>query len=111
MMNGFGDVAEIERLRADLAASAGVRVSYHHADLSRAAEVAALVAATEAEFGGVDIRVNNAGLQHVAPVEDFPPEKWDQLRAVILDASFHTTRAALPAFRSTVVGRPADQRR
>lgn len=111
MMNGFGDVAEIERLRADLAASAGVRVSYHHADLSRAAEVAALVAATEAEFGGVDILVNNAGLQHVAPVEDFPPEKWDQLRAVILDASFHTTRAALPAFRSTVVGRPADQRR
>jgi len=80
-------------------------------DLSRAAEVAALVAATEAEFGGVDILVNNAGLQHVAPVEEFPPEKWDQLRAVILDASFHTIRAALPAFRSTVVGRPADQRR
>ncbi len=105
MLNGFGDAAAIETLRRDLAAEAGVRVAYHPADVSQPAEVAALVAATEAAFGAVDILVNNAGLQHVAPVDEFPEEKWTLIQDVVLNSSFHAIKAALPGMKRRNSGR------
>lgn len=95
VMNGFGDVAAA---RAEVLACArpGARIDYHGADLSRADEVAALVAHVDAEFGGVDVLVNNAGIQHVASIESFPAERWDAILAVNLSSAFHTTRLALP---------------
>ena len=105
MLNGFGDDAVIAKLRDDMARKAGVEVAYHGADMSKPAEIAALVAATEARFGGVDILANNAGIQHVARIENFPPEKWDAIIAVNLSASFHTIRAALPLMKQKGWGR------
>ena len=96
MLNGLGDPAAIERTRRDLAAETGADVRFHGADLTRPGEVAALVAATEAAFGGIDILVNNAGIQFVAPVDEFPPEKWAAIQDIVLIASFHAIRAALP---------------
>eukprot|EP01041_Mallomonas_annulata_P038127 gene38127-61564_t len=92
VLNGFGDAAGPQ---AEVAAF-GTEVAFHGADMSRPEAVMALVAATEAAFGGVDILVNNAGVQCVAPVEEFPPEQWERIRAIVLDASFHATRAVLP---------------
>ena len=105
MLNGFGDAAAIERTRDELAAKTGAEVRYHGADMSRPEAVMALVAATEAAFGGVDILVNNAGVQCVAPVEEFPPEQWERIRAIVLDASFHATRAVLPGMKQRNWGR------
>ncbi|MFA5950857.1 MAG: 3-hydroxybutyrate dehydrogenase [Hyphomicrobium sp.] len=105
MLNGFGDAAEIEKLRSDLAAQYNVKVGYNGADLSKSADVARLVAATEQEFGGLDILVNNAGIQHVAPIEDFAPEKWDAVIAINLSSCFHAIRAALPGMRRRGWGR------
>jgi 3-hydroxybutyrate dehydrogenase len=105
MLNGFGDDAVIAKLRGDIAGKSGVEVAYHGADMSKPAEIAALVAATEAKFGSVDILVNNAGIQHVARIENFPPEKWDAIIAVNLSASFHTIRAALPLMKKKGWGR------
>jgi len=105
MLNGFGDAAEIEKLRSDLAAQHKVKVGYNSADLSKSSDVAGLVAATEQELGSLDILVNNAGIQHVAPVEDFPPEKWDAVIAINLSSSFHAIRAALPGMRRHNWGR------
>jgi 3-hydroxybutyrate dehydrogenase len=105
VLNGFGDAGEIERLRADIARTFDVPASYHGADMSRPAEIAALVAHAEKSHGRVDILVNNAGIQHVAPVEEFPPEKWDAILAINLSSSFHTVRAALPGMRSRNWGR------
>ena len=105
MLNGFGDAATIETLRRDLAAETGVRVAYHGADVSRPEAVAALVAATEAAFGAVDILVNNAGLQHVAPVDEFPEEKWTLIQDVVLNSAFHATKAALPGMKRRNWGR------
>ncbi len=96
LLNGFGEAASIGRLRDELAATHGVRVGYSGADMSRPQEVAAMVAQATAELGGVDILVNNAGIQHVAPVQEFPPERWDAILAVNLSAAFHAIRAALP---------------
>jgi 3-hydroxybutyrate dehydrogenase len=95
VMNGFGDVAAA-RAEVEACAQPGARVDYHGADLSRADEVAALVAHVEASFGGVDVLVNNAGIQHVASVAEFPAERWDAILAVNLSSAFHTTRLALP---------------
>lgn len=103
MLNGFGSPEDIARLRDELAAT--VRVAYHPADVSQPDEVAALVAAAEEAFGAIDILVNNAGLQHVAPVDEFPIEKWNLLRAVILDGAFHATRATLPGMKRRGWGR------
>lgn len=105
MLNGFGDAAEIEALRTSLAAEHGVKVAYNPADLSKSTEVSGLIAAAEAEFGKVDILVNNAGIQHVAPIEDFPPEKWDAVIAINLSSCFHAIRAALPGMRQRGWGR------
>ena len=101
MLNGFGNVDEA---RAEVAAF-GTRVSYHGADMSKPAEIEAMMQAAAAEFGRVDILVNNAGIQHVAQVEDFPAERWDAIMAINLSSTFHTTRLALPAMKQANWGR------
>lgn len=105
MLNGFGDADAIGRLCRELADAGGGRVAYHAADVRSAAEVAALVAATEQAFGAVDILVNNAGIQFVAPTEDFPEERWDAVLDTVLNASFHAIKAALPGMRRRNWGR------
>jgi 3-hydroxybutyrate dehydrogenase len=105
MLNGFGDAAEIEILRAALAQEFGVRVLYNGADLSKADQCAGLVSDSEARLGRVDILVNNAGIQHVAAIEDFPPERWDAVIAINLSSVFHTIRAALPGMKARGWGR------
>ncbi|MCY4753875.1 3-hydroxybutyrate dehydrogenase [Pelomonas aquatica] len=101
ILNGFGDV---EGPRAEVAAL-GVRVGYHGADMSKPADIAAMQAYADAEFGGIDVLVNNAGIQHVAPVQDFPVEKWDAIIAINLSSAFHTTRLALPGMLKKGWGR------
>jgi len=96
MLNGFGDTAAIEKLRAEPSEKYGGRVGYSAADMSRPAEVRELVAETVREFGAVDILVNNAGIQHVAKIVDFPEERWDAVIAINLSAAFHASKAALP---------------
>jgi 3-hydroxybutyrate dehydrogenase len=105
VLNGFGDAAEIERLRAGLAAKHRVSVVYDGADMSKPDAIAAMVAAASREFGGIDLLINNAGIQHVAPVDDFPVAKWDAIIAINLSAAFHTVRAALPAMKQKRWGR------
>jgi 3-hydroxybutyrate dehydrogenase len=105
MLNGFGDKVEIERLRAGLAQRAQVKVLYHGADMTKPGEVVDMIKVAETSFGAVDIVVNNAGTQHVSPIEDFPPEKWDAIIAINLSSAFHTIRAALPAMKKRRWGR------
>jgi 3-hydroxybutyrate dehydrogenase len=105
VLNGFGDAAAIEAGRAGLAASAGVRVLYHGADMTKPAEIADMVGFAHRELGRLDILVNNAGVQFVAPIEDFPPEKWDQIIAINLSSAFHATRAAVPIMKAQGRGR------
>ena len=105
MLHGLGDAADVERLRTALAAETGVRVHAHSADVSQAAEVVRLVADTEKALGGIDILVNNAGVQFVSPVEEFPPERWMAIQAIVLNASFHTIRLAVPGMRQRGWGR------
>ena len=104
-MNGFGEPDEIEALRAGLEAEYGVRVGYSAADMSRPEHVSAMVDDAIATFGSVDILVNNAGIQHVAPVDEFPPEKWEAILAVNLSSAFYTIRAALPRMKAKGWGR------
>jgi len=105
MLNGFGDAKEIEALRFGLEKQHGVKARYHGADMSKPAEIADLIRKAEAEFGAVDVLVNNAGVQHVAPVDEFPPEKWDWIIAINLTSVFHATRAALPGMKKRQWGR------
>ena len=105
MLNGLGDPAEIEAIRTGLARSAGVEVGFQEADMRHADEIAALVTETARRWGGVDILVNNAGIQHVAPVEDFPEERWDAIIAVNLSSAFHAIQHALPLMRQKNWGR------
>jgi 3-hydroxybutyrate dehydrogenase len=105
VLNGFGDSAEIERLRARLAAEHRVSVAYDDADMTRPEAIAAMLTRTIDRFGAVDVLVNNAGIQHVAPVEEFPPDRWDAIIAINLSSSFHTVRAALPAMKARRWGR------
>jgi 3-hydroxybutyrate dehydrogenase len=105
MMNGFGDPADIEQLRAGLAASHGVRVLHDGADVSRAGPIAAMVARTESELGRLDILVNNAGIQHVAPIAEFPADRWDAIIAINLSSAFHATQAAIPGMKRRGWGR------
>jgi 3-hydroxybutyrate dehydrogenase len=105
VLNGFGDTDRIEQLRTELARECGVNALYNGADLSLPAACAALVSETEERVGAVDVLVNNAGIQHVSPVETFPPERWDAILAVNLSAAFHTMRAALPGMRKREWGR------
>jgi len=105
MLNGFGDAAQMEMLRAGLAAEHNVNVLYSSADMAWPLEVAAMVSQAARRFGSVDVLVNNAGIQHVAPVEEFPVEQWDQILAINLSSAFHAIRAALPGMRSRNWGR------
>ncbi len=105
VLNGFGDVTEIENLRHVLAARHDVAVRYDAADMSDPDAVTAMMAQTAASFGPVDILVNNAGIQHVEAIETFPPEKWDAIIGINLSAVFHATRAALPAMKRRGWGR------
>ena len=105
MLNGFGDAKEIEALRGSLEKSHGVKAAYHGADMTKPAEIADLVAKAGEAFGAVDILVNNAGIQHVAPVDEFPLDKWDAIIAIDLSAAFHATRAALPGMKKRQWGR------
>ena len=104
MLNGFGDAEPIERLRAELAGH-GAKAMYSAADMSRPAEIEAMMAQAEEAFGAVDILVNNAGIQHVAAVDEFPLEKWDLILAINLSSAFHTTRMALPGMKRRGWGR------
>jgi 3-hydroxybutyrate dehydrogenase len=105
VLNGFGEAAAIEAQRAALERGAGVRVTYSGADLTRPAEIEEMFARAEADHGQVDIVVNNAGVQHVAPVDDFPVEKWDLIIALNLCAAFHATRLAFPGMKARRWGR------
>ncbi len=101
VLNGFGDA---QGPQAEVAAL-GVKVGYHGADMSKPREIEAMMAYAQTEFGGVDVLVNNAGIQHVAPVETFPSEKWDAILAINLSSAFHTTRLALPGMQTKGWGR------
>jgi 3-hydroxybutyrate dehydrogenase len=105
VLNGFGDVAEIEALLRDIAATHGVRADFSAADMADPAAIDSMIKGTLGTHGRLDVLVNNAGIQHVAPVADFPPEKWDRILAINLSSAFHTTRLALPAMRAQGSGR------
>src|SRR5579862_8920129 len=96
VLNGFGDPAVIERQRAELAEKHRVSAVYIPADMAKPADIRALVAQTTERLGGVDVLVNNAGIQHVAKIVDFPEERWDAVIAINLSAAFHAAKAALP---------------
>jgi 3-hydroxybutyrate dehydrogenase len=105
VLNGMGDAAAIEVQRGKLARDHGVDVAYDAADMTRPVEIERMVQAAIARFGSVDVLVNNAGIQHVAAVDEFPPEKWDAILAINLSSAFHTTRIALPAMKRKGFGR------
>ena len=105
MINGFGDAGSIEAERLALAAASGAKALYSAADMSKPDEIAAMVEMCGRELGGVDILVNNAGIQHVAPIDEFPPAKWDQIIAINLSSAFHTIHAALPGMKAKGWGR------
>ncbi|CAM7273394.1 3-hydroxybutyrate dehydrogenase [Citrobacter sp. Cs237] len=101
ILNGFGDVEAAK----DAIDACGVRAGYHGADLSDAGQIEEMMRYAEREFGGVDILINNAGIQHVSPIEHFPVEKWNAILAINLSSVFHTTRLALPSMRARNWGR------
>ncbi|MGH8580724.1 MAG: 3-hydroxybutyrate dehydrogenase, partial [Gammaproteobacteria bacterium] len=105
VLNGFGDKAEIERVRSEITAQTGVKVVYHGADMSKPDEVSALIRETQESLGSVDILVNNAGIQKVAPIEEFPIDKWDAIIAINLSSAFHTIRTAVPGMKAKHWGR------
>ena len=105
MLNGFGEAGAIEKLRKELAAQHNVNVAYCDADMSKPGEIASLIARSEREFGSLDILVNNAGIQHVAPIEEFPDERWDAVITINLSAAFHAIKGALPAMKRRGWGR------
>src|SRR5260370_24608843 len=96
LLNGFGDKDGIEKLRAGLAEKHRIKVAYSPADMSKPADIRAMVALAESALGACDILVNNAGIQFVAPIEDFPADKWDAIIAINLSAAFHAIKAAVP---------------
>lgn len=105
MLNGFGDRDQIEETRRSLEQQYGIQARYSPADMSKPAEIRALAEQTRAGFGKVDIIVNNAGIQHVAPVEEFPDEKWDAIQAINLASAFHLIKAVVPEMKSRRWGR------
>ena len=105
MLNGFGNAQEIEFIRAEMQRQFGVKVRYSAADMSRTEQIRAMADAARAEFGRVDIIVNNAGIQHVAPIETFPDEKWDAILSINLSSAFHLIKAVAPAMKERRFGR------
>ena len=105
IINGFGDAGEIEQLRARLAAAHAVKVIFSPADMSNSGSIQTMMDMAKDQFGGIDILVNNAGIQHVAPIDEFPIDKWNAIIAINLSAAFHTTRLALPYMKKKQWGR------
>ena len=105
MINGFGDAAEIAGIVAELQMLSGAGASHSAADMTRPDDIRAMVADCTRELGAPDILINNAGIQHVAPIDAFPDDKWDAIIAIILSSAFHTTKAALPAMKAKGWGR------
>src|SRR3954471_18740707 len=105
LINGFGPGADIEKERAGIEKDFGVKASYSPADMTKPAEIAAMIKMAETTLGSCDILVNNAGIQHVAPIEEFPPEKWDQIIAINMTSAFHSIRAAVPGMKKRKWGR------
>ena len=105
VLNGFGEAAAIARLKDELAELYGVQVRYDGADMSRPEAIEQMMGKALAEFGCIDLLINNAGIQHVAPVDEFPVDKWNAILAINLSATFHTTRLALPAMKKKGFGR------
>jgi 3-hydroxybutyrate dehydrogenase len=104
-INGFGDTAAIEKERSGIEKEFGVKAIYSAADMTKPAEIADMVKMAEKTFGSLDVLVNNAGIQFVAPIEEFPIDKWDQILAINLSAAFHAIRAAVPGMKSRKWGR------
>ncbi|MEP0320496.1 3-hydroxybutyrate dehydrogenase [Bauldia litoralis] len=105
VLNGFGDAHEIEVNRNEMANAMGVEVRYSPADMTKPDEIAAMIADAEKEFGAIDVLVNNAGIQFVSPIDEFPAEKWDAIIAINLTSAFHTIHAALPGMKKKGWGR------
>jgi 3-hydroxybutyrate dehydrogenase len=105
MLNGFGEASEIERIRADLAERTGVQVLHSGADMSKPDQISAMIQDALDRLGSVDVLVNNAGIQFVSPVDDFPDAKWEQIIAINLSSNFYTTKAVLPAMKARNWGR------
>src|SRR5471030_433634 len=105
LVNGFGPAADIEKERAGIEKDFGVKAIYSPADMTKPAEIAAMIETAETTFGSCDILVNNAGIQHVAPIEEFPIDKWDAIIAINLTAAFHAMRAAVPGMKARKWGR------
>src|SRR5258707_2629267 len=105
VINGFGPADEIEKERSGIEKEFGVKAIYSGADMTKPAEVAAMIKTAETQLGSCDILVNNAGIQHVAPIEEFPPEKWDAIIAINLSSAFHAVRAAVPGMKARKWGR------
>ena len=105
MLNGFGDTALISSLTKAISDEHGVRALHHPADMSKPVEIEEMIRSTESRLGRIDVLVNNAGIQHVAPVEDFPVDRWDAVIAINLSSAFHTIRTALPGMKKRGYGR------
>lgn len=105
MLNGLGDAAQIEAERAKMEKDTGSKILFNGADMTKPDQIEAMIKETKSKFGSVDIIVNNAGVQHVAPIDEFPPEKWDQIIAINLTSAFHMTRFALPYMKEAGWGR------
>ncbi len=105
VINGFGESGAIEKERSSLERDFGIKAVYSAADMSKPSEIAEMIASAEKEFGHLDVLVNNAGIQHVANIEDFPIEKWDAVIAINLSSSFHSIRAAVPGMKKRKWGR------
>jgi 3-hydroxybutyrate dehydrogenase len=105
VINGFGDKAAIEKERTGIEKEFSVKALYSPADMTKPAEIADMIRTAEKTFGSVDVLVNNAGIQHVAPIEEFPIEKWDAIIGINLSAAFHAIRAAVPGMKTRKWGR------
>jgi 3-hydroxybutyrate dehydrogenase len=105
MLNGFGDAAEIERIRSAMSERAGVKVAYSAADMSKPLQIGEMITTANSQLGSVDILVNNAGIQFVAPVDEFPDAKWEQIIAINMSSAFYATKAVLPAMKARRWGR------
>jgi 3-hydroxybutyrate dehydrogenase len=105
MINGFGDQAEIDAYLAELEAASGAGALHSAADMTKPEDIRAMVADCTAQLGSPDILINNAGIQHVAPIDEFPEDKWDAIIAIILSSAYHTTKAALPGMKVKGWGR------
>ena len=105
LINGFGSAADVEKERAGIEKEFGVKAIYSGADITKPSEIAAMIKTAESELGSCDVLVNNAGIQHVSPIEEFPIEKWDQIIAINLSSAFHTIRAAVPGMKNRKWGR------